>query len=86
MKKNILILVVLALSGCTYEGKNYFEQPQYLIRDPHFSDYQSKRDTLESKYLNKEITYADYVQQRDELDKNYSKEVQTRESNMAPKE
>ena len=57
-----------------------------MIRDPHFSDYQEKRDALESKYLNKEITYADYVQQRDELDTTYTKEVQTRESNMAPAE
>ena len=84
MNKMLVFLMGIFLAGCTYEGKNYFEQPQYLIQDPHFSDYKEKRDALESKYLSKEITYADYLKQMKELDETYSKEVQAREANIDP--
>ena len=86
MRTAIGLLLLVMLVGCSYQGKNYFEEPKYLIRDPHFSDYQEKRNALESKYLSKEITYGEYVKQADELEETYSKEVQTRESNLAPVE
>ena len=85
MKKIILLFGFVMLAGCTtsdYEGSrvNYLEHPKYLIQDPHFDDYKTKRDALESQYLNKEISYADYVKQRDGLDLQYDREVNKREA------
>lgn len=87
MKKNILMVGLLFLMGCTYgciyEGSDpshYLKDPKAIIQDPHFTEYQEKRDKLESDYLNKKITYAEYVEEMDELDKTYSEEVEERES------
>lgn len=77
IKKCLLLFCALALFGCTY-GQNYLENPETLIRDPHFADYQEKRDDLERQYLRKEITYAEYVEQKDQLDEKYDREVQER--------
>ena len=77
IKKSLLLFCALALFGCSY-GQNYLENPETLIRDPHFADYKEKRDNLEIKYLRKEITYAEYVEQKGRLDETYDKEVQER--------
>jgi hypothetical protein len=80
MTKKILVLMcALMLLGCSY-GKDYLENPEKFIRDPHFAAYKDKRDALESSYLRKEITYAEYIEQRDKLDDQYDKEVQKRTS------
>jgi hypothetical protein len=76
MKKSLVFIGALLLFGCSYGG--YLENPEKIIRDPHFAEYKDKRDILESAYLRKEITYAEYIEQRDELDEKYDKEVQER--------
>jgi len=82
MKKAMMLILLLGLLGCAYEGERlstYLEDPRAIIRDPHFGNYKEKRDALESQYLKKEITYAEYVGQMNELDDNYSREVQERD-------
>jgi len=82
MKKIILFLTLVFMFGCSYEGKqlgSYLEDPGSIIKDPHFEEYQSKRDDLESQYLRKEITYAEYLEKLNELEEMYSKEVQERQ-------
>ena len=82
MNRIVIVLMVLALSGCTYTGQDpvkYLEEPQTIIQDPHFTQYKGKRDALESQYLNKEITYAEYVEQTKALDDQYNQEVEKRE-------
>lgn len=80
MKKFIWILALLLLAGCTYQGGGEYalDDPESLIKDPHFTHYQEKRDALESRYLKKEITYADYLEQVKELDDTYTQEVEKR--------
>ena len=77
IKKSLLLFCVLALAGCSY-GQNYLENPETLIRDPHFADYKDKRDNLERQYLRKEITYVEYIEGKDRLDEKYDREVQAR--------
>ena len=79
MKRCLLLLCAALVAGCSY-GQNYLENPESLIRDPHFAAYKDKRDDLESSYLRKEITYAEYIDKRDELDDQYTKEVNKRNS------
>jgi hypothetical protein len=85
IKKNLLLLCLLVMFGCTY-GQDYLEDPGALIRDPHFADYTAKRDDLESQYLHKEITYAEYVEKRDALDEKYDGEVQERNQKILSEE
>ncbi|MCK5259978.1 MAG: hypothetical protein KAJ70_02855 [Candidatus Omnitrophica bacterium] len=77
IKKSLLLFCALVLFGCSY-GQNYLENPEALIRDPHFADYKEKRDDLERQYLRKEITYVEYVEGKDVLDQKYDREVQER--------
>ncbi|OGX37099.1 MAG: hypothetical protein A3C36_01060 [Omnitrophica WOR_2 bacterium RIFCSPHIGHO2_02_FULL_52_10] len=79
MNKILVLMCALMLSGCAY-GRDYLENPEKFIRDPHFTEYKNKRDALESSYLRKEITYAEYIEQRDRLDDKYDQEVQKRTS------
>ncbi|MCA9405243.1 MAG: hypothetical protein KC684_01805 [Candidatus Omnitrophica bacterium] len=80
--KNILVLLLgISLVGCAYEGRtltDYMEEPQTILRDPHFTAYKEKRDVLERKYLNEEITYAEYMEGLEALDNQYDKEVAQR--------
>ena len=88
MRRNILLLLVLILAGCTYQGaklSSYFKNPRSFIQDPHFSKYKEKRDAIESQYLQREITYAQYVKEMDELDETYAKEVQERNAKISSK-
>ena len=85
MKKILMVICALMLSGCAY-GKGYLENPESFIRDPHFTEYKNKRDALESTYLRREITYAEYIEQRDKLDNKYDQEVQERTSVIMPDE
>lgn len=81
MKNLIWTFSLVLLVGCTYQGEdlgNYIDDPKAIIKDPHYSGYQDKRDALESRYLKKEITYADYLEQVKELDDTYTKEVNER--------
>jgi hypothetical protein len=86
MKKWMLLVLACAVVGCSYQGKTfgeYLNDPQSLIKDPHFTAYKDKREQLESDYLNKKITYADYVAAVKELDNNYAREVQQRNEKIA---
>lgn len=87
MIKNVTILIFIFFTfGCTYEGRtlvDFLEDPRAIIKDPHFEEYKTKRDDLESQYLRKEITYAQYVEQMDELDERYAKEVQERNEKIS---
>ena len=87
MKRPIVVLLSLTLMGCAYKGQTletYIEEPDTILKDPHFASYQDQADSLEKDYLNKKITYADYVEQKKQLDEKYNKEVDHRESVMVP--
>jgi len=84
MRKILLLFFVVAIAGgisCTY-----LENPETLIRDPHFAEYKQSRDDLEREYLQKKITYAEYLEQRRQLDEIYTKEVQERNSKIVPQD
>lgn len=89
-KKMILLLWVLAAAGCTYAGErnieDYLHDPKTWVNDPHFANYQEKRDALESRYLQKEISYAEYLEQRTALDDQYAQEVQERSEKIMGEE
>jgi hypothetical protein len=76
MKKTMLVVSAIFMMGCS---ANYLENPQYIVKDPHFEGYQTKKDAIETRYLDKEITYAQYLEDVKALDQEYSKEVQHRE-------
>ena len=82
MKKFIFGLLLLVV-GCSYKGQNletYVDEPQTILRDPHFANYQEARDHLESEYLQKKMTYGEYLEKKKELDDKYTKEVQKRDA------
>ena len=79
MKKSLVLMCVIMLFGCSY-GRDYLENPEKFIRDPHFTEYKNNLDDLERSYLHKEITYAEYIEQKDKMDNQYTKEVQKRNS------
>ena len=72
--KNIVFFVVLMLvAGC-----HYLEEPETLLRDPHYTAYKERLDALESQRLKGEITYAQYLEKKKQADDNYTREVQER--------
>ena len=74
MKKAYSILgIFMLLTGC-----NYLDEPQSLLKEPHYAAYQEKLNTLESSYLNGETTYGDYLEKKRQADDTYTKEVQDR--------
>ena len=78
-RKILLAVLALALVGCADKIEGYLENPQTIVQDPHFGEYQQKLDDLEKKYLSRKITYAEYLEQKKGIDKIYTKEVQHRE-------
>lgn len=85
MKKSLLLILVLTMLGCSY-GQDYLENPDTFIRDPHFAEYQRRRDHLEKIYLHKDITYAQYVEQKNQIDETYAREVQERNNKIMSSE
>ncbi len=87
-QKHLLIVLTVLLVGCAYKGQQaletYIDEPETILRDPHFTNYQEASDHLESEYLKKTITYAEYVEKKKELDDKYAKEVHERDSIVAP--
>ena len=53
IKKSLLLVCVLAFAGCSSYGQNYLENPEMILRDPHFTQYKENRDGLERQYLHK---------------------------------
>ena len=87
MKKIVIFMIVLFLGGCSATQErltNYLDQPETILQDPHFADYKTKLDELESQYLHKKITYASYLEQKKELDDTYAKEVKERGDKIIP--
>ena len=80
MKKIILFLMFTALVGCADTIRSYVEEPQTILRDPHYAQYQEDAKTLERSYLDGQITYAVYLERKKQLDDKYNKEVMERES------
>ena len=78
----MFISLVFVFSGCAI-GKEklemYTNNPEFIIKDPHFYDYQQNLDAVEKDYLSKKITYADYLKKKEELDSHYNQDVQRRE-------
>lgn len=74
MKKLISLLSLFFLIGCTSE------QIKTMATDPHYAQYQDKRDGLEKSYLDGSLNYVDYQKQVQQLDENYTKEVKEREN------
>ncbi len=77
MRKMIIFFLTLFLMGCSY-GEKLLNEPEAIIKDPHYAQYQEKLDALEKSYLQKEITYAQYLEKKQQLDDIYTKEVRER--------
>lgn len=88
MKRNILFfLMIIGLMGCSVgqeKLETYLENPETILKDPHFAEYQANMDALESEYLAKKITYAEYLERKKELDEKYTKEVKDRNEIISP--
>ena len=78
MKKMIVVLMVFLLMGCADKLNSYLDNPETIIQDPHYAEYQAQLDALEHKYLQKEISYAEYLEKKSQLDDTYTKEVKER--------
>lgn len=80
MKQCICLIVLsLVLTGCADKIQGYIDEPQTLLQDPHFAEYQETQDKLEGQYLRKEITYAEYLERKGRIEDKYTKEVQDRQ-------
>lgn len=87
MKKIFLFIIGLMIAGCAYQGQNldtYLENPETIIRDPHFAKYQEESAALEKEYYTeKKITYAEYQEKKNQLDQKYDQEVQQRNQKIS---
>ena len=83
MKKLMGLFLILALAGCAQSLSEYMEQPQTILRDPHYAKYQESLRAIEHQYLLDEIDYATYLQKKRELDDRYAQEVQEREKKLS---
>ena len=87
MKKIIVVIFAFALLGCSAEQKRmetYMDDPSTILKDPHYTEYQEKMDSLESEYLSKKITYAEYLERKQKLEETYNKEVKDRNDIILP--
>ena len=80
MKKILMVFLVVIFAGCAETWRGYMEEPQTILRDPHYAQYQDKLRGIEHAYLINEIDYATYLQKKKELDEQYSKEIKDREA------
>ena len=82
MKKIILSFLFFCLAGCSTgqeKLRTYLEEPEYLIKDPHFAAYKQQLDNLDREYyLEKKMTYVEYLEKKKEIDAQYEKEVKQR--------
>ena len=88
-KMGWVCLFTFLLMGCSIgreKAEMYMDNPEYIIKDPEFSDYQEKLDTLERSYLSKEITYAEYLEKKEALEKGYDTTIKKREKIISPDE
>jgi hypothetical protein len=77
----VTVVIVTAVTGCSYSDghmREYLDNPETILRDPGFTEYEESLNKLESRYLNGEITYAEYMSQKKEVENKYNKEVQER--------
>ena len=63
---------VIGCSPAKEKLQTYLDEPETLLQDPAFADYEQKSGEVESAYLNKEITYAEYEERKGELEKEYT--------------
>ena len=87
MKKIIIGVLALFLAGCSAvqeKIETYSDEPENLVKDPHFADYKTRLDELESSYLKKKISYAEYLERKKEIDEQYNKEVKERTEKIIP--
>ena len=87
MKKIIFVIFAFALLGCSAEQQrmeSYMDDPSTILKDPHYTEYQEKMDSLESEYLSKKITYAEYLERKQKLEETYNKEVKDRNDIILP--
>lgn len=81
MKKVILLLIIVGLSGCSY-GKQHVEfmldNPPGVLEDSLYAGYEAQFEDLESQYLQKEISYAEYVEKKSDLEDRYTQEANRR--------
>lgn len=80
MKNVLLLLAVIMSAGCAETFQDYLEQPQTILRDPHYAKYQDAQRELEHAYLINEIDYVEYLEKKKDLDERYAREVQDREA------
>ena len=81
IKKGMLLILIFIAIGCAYEGKHlddYLENPQLILKDPHFLAYQDQRAIFEHQYLHGQMTYAEFTEKMKTLDAKYLKEVKER--------
>ncbi len=85
MKKYLIIISFLVLSGCSYEGEKistYLKKPETFIKDPHYKKYKESLADAESLYLQKEINFSEYSKQKKSIDEKYESEIQSRQRSI----
>ncbi len=85
MKKYLIIISFLVLSGCSYEGEKistYLKKPETFIKDPHYKKYKESLADVESLYLQKEINFSEYSKQKKSIDEKYESEIQSRQRSI----
>ena len=78
MKKYFLFAIVLFFAGCSY-----IDNPETLLKDPHYASYKEASDALEHEYLQGRIDYPEYLNRKKQIDDDYTKEVQDRNAKIA---
>jgi len=79
MKKIFILVLCVALFGCSYTMKDYIENPTTILRDPLSYEHREDLNKLERAYLRKEMTYAQYLEKKKQLEEDYNRDVQNRE-------
>ncbi len=85
LKKGILLILSFVVMGCATDGKHlddYLNNPQLILKDPHFMAYEDQRAIFEHQYLHGQMIYADFVEKMKALDAKYLKEVKERNDKL----
>ena len=80
MKKILLVLFIFTGVGCEDRLMSYWRQPETILQDPHFMEYQQQSERLEYQYLYKQISYVEYRERKAQLDQDYEQQVHDREA------
>ncbi len=83
MKNLVMVVLTIMLmgTGCSSQKiMGYIDEPQTILKDPHYEEHKAKLEQLEKSYLAGEMEYDQYLLKKKEMEDEYAKEVQEREA------